>query len=122
MSEAKIMIVDDDRTTTSLLKTLLELDDYEVLTVARGMDVIPLAETEMPDVILMDYHLADISGLDVLKDIRVHATLSKIAIIIASGMDMRDEVLSAGANDFILKPFDPSLLPEKFQAVLDKSV
>jgi DNA-binding response OmpR family regulator len=109
------MIVDDDRTMTSLMQTLLELDGYDVVVVGRAKEVIAKAEQTRPDVIVMDYHLADGHGVDVVKDIRAHTTLSQTPIIIASGMDVSDEVLAAGANEFLTKPFEPDDLPIIFK-------
>jgi two-component system phosphate regulon response regulator PhoB len=115
---AKVMIVDDDRTTVSLLQTLLELDGYDVMVVGRGLDVIPKAEANRPDLILMDYHLADTHGVDVLRDIRAHATLNDMPVVMASGMDVTDEVMAAGANHFMVKPFDPADLPIIFNKLI----
>lgn len=112
---AKVMIVDDDRTMTSLMQTLLELDGYEVIVVSRGKEVIARAEQTRPDIIVMDYHLSDVHGVDIVKDIRAHSTLSGTPIIIASGMDVSDEVLAAGANEFLTKPFEPDDLPIIFK-------
>jgi DNA-binding response OmpR family regulator len=112
---AKVMIVDDDRTMTSLMQTLLELDGYQVVIVSRGGDVIAKAEQTRPDIIVMDYHLADTHGVEIVKDIRAHSTLSQTPIVIASGMDVSDEVLAAGANEFLTKPFDPDDLPVIFK-------
>jgi DNA-binding response OmpR family regulator len=109
------MIVDDDATTTSLLQTLLELDGYEVIVVALGNDVIPKAESDPPDLILMDYHLNDIHGVEILKAIRAHAQFANLPVIMASGMDKSDEVLAAGANHFLTKPFEPADLPILFE-------
>ena len=116
----KIMIVDDDQTTTSLLETLLELDGYAVVVVRRGADVIPKVETEMPDLIMMDYHLTDIEGVEVIRDIRKHnnAKLATIPILMASGMDVSEEAMAAGANKFIVKPFEPGELPELFTSLI----
>jgi len=102
---AKVMIVDDDRTMTSLMKTLLELDGYDVVVVSRGKDVVAKAEEAHPDIIIMDYHLADTHGVEILKDIRAHGTLAKTPVIIASGMDVSMEVMAAGADEFLTKPF-----------------
>ena len=112
---AKVMIVDDDRTMTSLMQTLLELDGYDVVVVSRGGDVIARAEQTRPDIIVMDYHLADTYGVEIVKDIRAHSTLYHTPIVIASGMDVSDEVLAAGANEFLTKPFDPDDLPIIFK-------
>lgn len=112
------MIVDDDAVTVSLLGTLLELDGFEVIVVRRGIDVIPEAEAKNPDIILMDFHLADMEGTEIIKNIRVHDKLSAIPIIMASGMDVSVEALEAGANKFIIKPFEPSDLPKMFNSLI----
>lgn len=117
---SKIMIVDDDHTTVSLLQTLLELDGFEIMVVPRGTEVVNAAEKRMPDIILMDYHLADTDGVTVLKDLRAHQTLAQIPVIITSGMDVSDEVMQAGANDFLVKPFEPGDLPRLFNQYLDE--
>lgn len=117
---AKVMIVDDDLTTVSLLETLLELDGFEVKSVNRGADVIVNAEVFQPDIFLMDYHLADTEGVEILKQIRAHATLSSTPVVIASGMDVEDEVMDAGANAFLVKPFEPADLPILFNDLTQK--
>jgi DNA-binding response OmpR family regulator len=115
----KVMIVDDDQTTTMLLETLLELDGFEVATVSRGGDVISKAEQFLPDIILMDYHLTDTEGVVVLREIRKHDTLQAIPVIIASGMNVEDEVLEAGANKFLGKPFFPEELAGIFSEFIN---
>jgi DNA-binding response OmpR family regulator len=114
------MIVDDDRTMTSLMQTLLELDGYDVVVVSRGHDVLPKAEQTRPDIIIMDYHLTDIHGVEVLRDLRAHSTLAQTPVVIASGMDVSDEVMAAGANEFLTKPFEPDDLPLIFKRLLAK--
>ena len=116
---AKVMIVDDDQTTTSLLETLLELDGFEVMAVSHGNDVVSKAEQFLPDIFLMDYHLADTEGVEVLRDIRNHETLHNIPVVIASGMDVEDEVMDAGANKFLVKPFEPGELPTLFNQLIN---
>lgn len=113
-----VMIVDDDRTTVSLLQTLLELDGFDVMVVPQGTQVIDRAEVKRPDIILMDYNLADTTGVHVLKELRAHTQLNAIPVIIASGMDMRDEVMAAGAQEFLIKPFEPGDLPALFNRLI----
>lgn len=115
----KVMIVDDDRTTVTLLQTLLELDGFEVSIVSRGMDAIPKAEQVKPDVMMIDYHLTDTEGVEVIKDIRKHADLSAMPIVMASGLDVSEEAMAAGANEFIVKPFEPSDLPDLFNRLIN---
>lgn len=104
---AKILIVDDDRTTSDLLKMMFELDGFEVVLVWRGSDVIAAAQQHHPDLILMDYHLADVHGVEVLRDLRQHPQLQRIPVVIGSGMNVGDEVMRAGADHFLIKPYDP---------------
>lgn len=117
----KVMIVDDDRNTVKLLQTLLELDGYEVAIAPRGADVIPTAEQTNPDIFLMDYHLADMDGVDVIRKLREHPTFANTPILMTSGLDVEEEALEAGANKFIVKPFEPGDLPIIFNSLLNAS-
>jgi CheY-like chemotaxis protein len=104
------MIIDDDRVTVSLLQTLLELDDFEVIVVARGGQVLERAQQSPPDVFLMDYHLADMTGVQVTQMLRKAPQFVHTPIVIASGLNVEDEAHKAGANLFLTKPFEPSAL------------
>lgn len=112
------MIVDDDQTTVSLLSTLLELDGFDVVAVRQGSEVIARAEAEHPALIMVDFHLTDMEGVEVIKAIRAHSTLSAVPIVMASGLDVSDAALAAGANKFLIKPFEPSDLPELFNTLI----
>jgi len=103
----KIMIVDDDRTTVSLLKTLLELDGFEVSTVADGNQAFNHALNWQPDIFLVDYHLADSDGTDFIKSLRADSAYVETPVIMTSGLNREDEAMAAGANSFLIKPFDP---------------
>jgi DNA-binding response OmpR family regulator len=115
---SKIMIVDDDQTTVSLLATLLELDGFDVVTVRTGRDAVRRAEEERPELIMVDFHLTDMEGVDIIKAIRSHSTLSGTPIVMASGLDVSDAALAAGADKFLIKPFEPSDLPELFNTLI----
>lgn len=112
------MIVDDDTTTTSLLETLLELDGFTVLVARRGADVLPKMSETMPDVMMIDFHLNDVEGVEIIKQIRAHADFKNVPIVMASGMDKSDAAFKAGANEFLLKPFEPSELPGLFNRLI----
>lgn len=114
----KVMIIDDDRTTVTLLQTLLELDGFDVATVGSGGEAMEAAIREKPDVFLMDYHLSDMEGVDVIRDLRATAEFAKTPIIMASGMNVEEEAKAAGANAFLVKPFEPDDLPKLFNELL----
>ena len=114
----KVMIVDDDRTMNSLLKTLLELDGFSVVLAPRGDLVMSTALAEKPDAILMDVHIADANGMELLREIRRHPQLAHLPVIMSSGLDMEPESRASGANAFILKPYPPDELSTALKKVI----
>lgn len=114
---AKVMLVDDDRTTIKLIQTLLELDGFEVATAVSGGASLPLAESFHPDVVLLDYHLTDMTGIDVVRELRANG-FADLPIIITSGLDVSYETINAGANQFLLKPFEPDELPNLLRQLI----
>ena len=106
----KIMIVDDDRSTSTLLRTLFQIEGYEGLICPRPDDVLRMIEQAQPDLVLMDVHLADVDSIHILAAIRADHVIGGVPVIMTSGMDMEDKCLAAGASAFILKPFKPSEL------------
>jgi DNA-binding response OmpR family regulator len=114
----KVMIVDDDRTMNSLLKTLLELDGYAVVQAHHGDMVVSTALAEKPDAVLMDVYIAGANGMELLREIRRHPELRLLPVIMSSGMDMETESRSSGANAFILKPYPPEQLSSTLKKVI----
>lgn len=105
----KVLIVDDDRAMTALLKTMLEMEPegFEVAVVARGGQAMEKAQANPPDVMIVDYHLHDMEGVDLIRQIRQDQGLGHTPIIMASGLDVEKEAMSAGADLFLIKPFEP---------------
>jgi len=112
------MIVDDDQVTVKLLKTLLELDHFDVSIASRGADVMALAERVRPDIFLMDYHLTDMDGVEIIRALRQHSSFSQTPIVMTSGLDVEDEAIEAGASAFLVKPFEPDVLPPLFNKLI----
>jgi DNA-binding response OmpR family regulator len=106
----KLLIIDDERSMTSVLKTLLELEDFEVEVCATGAQGIEAAQKHPPHAVMVDYHLSDMTGLDIIKALRQTPHLENLPIALASGMDKEKEALAGGADLFIMKPFEPSQL------------
>jgi len=114
----KVLIVDDDRTTVKLLQTLLELDGFDVSAVGSGGEVIDAANAFQPDIFLMDYHLSDMDGVDILREMRAGGPFEATPIVMTSGLDVEDEVMEAGASAFLVKPFEPDALPVLFNKLI----
>ena len=106
----KVLIVDDDKTMVSLLKTLLEMDGFEVAEIHDWSTVVEEIKAEMPDLVIMDYFLPQLEGLDIVVDMRKDPDLASIRIIMTSGMDLSERSLAAGVDDFLLKPYTPEQL------------
>ncbi|NIS82090.1 MAG: response regulator [Anaerolineales bacterium] len=114
----KVLIIDDDRTMVSLLTTLLEMDGFEVAEVRNWGAILETVRSELPDLVLMDFFLPQIEGLEVITQMRGDPELADIRIIMTSGMDVSDQCLDAGADTFLLKPYTPDQLLESIQANL----
>ena len=109
------MVVDDDRTMVSLLKTLFELQGFQVLTALHRDAVLNGLRKERPDVVLMDVFLSGLDGLELLREVRAAQDLAGMRVVMTSGMDLADACLEAGADAFLLKPYTPDQLLELIQ-------
>jgi two-component system KDP operon response regulator KdpE len=118
MTVPKIMIVDDDRTTTGLLQTLLEMDGFEVIAIPDGATALKKAHEEHPDAFLVDYHLTDGHGTNFVRQLRADSAFKLTPIIMASGLDYEEQAIEAGANRFMIKPFDPGDLVKALEILL----
>ena len=104
---SKILLAEDDPTMVSLLKTLLTMEGFEVVALASDSDVPAAILREKPDVLFMDVHLGPQSGMNIVESIRKNPELSGLRVVMTSGLNVKDECLSRGANHFLLKPFMP---------------
>ena len=104
---AKVLLAEDDSTMVSLLKTLLNLEGYEVLALDVNADVPAVVQREKPHALFMDVHLGEQSGMEILDTIRKQKDLSDVRIVMTSGLNVKEECIHRGANAFLLKPFMP---------------
>jgi CheY-like chemotaxis protein len=111
----KVLIIDDDTTMVSLLKTLLEMDGFAVASAKDWDDVIETIRVEKPDLILMDYFLPEVDGIELMKEIRSAPDLAETRVVMTSGMDVSEECANVGANEFLLKPYTPEQLLNAIQ-------
>jgi DNA-binding response OmpR family regulator len=119
----KVMLIEDDKTMLSLLSTLLKMEGYQIIQLTTEQTVDELITTlrrEKPDGALVDVHLQQASGIDLLIRVRKEPDLSSIRILMSSGLDMSAECKRAGADDFILKPYMPDELIKRIRRVLNK--
>ena len=104
---AKVLLAEDDSTMVSLLETLLNMEGFEVLALDVNSDVPSVVQREKPHALFMDVNLGGQSGMEILDTIRKQKDLSDVRIVMTSGLNMKDECMSRGADVFLLKPFMP---------------
>ena len=106
----RVLVVDDDEAIVEMFTELFERDGrFEVRTASTGYEAGIITERFRPDVLLLDYKLPDINGNAVCRTIRANPNYEHMRIIVISGVadpDEVEELRSAGADEFIRKPFD----------------
>ena len=116
-----MMVVDDDRTMVTLLRTLLELDGYQVVQPKNAASVLESIAAERPDLVLMDVFLRGHDGIDLVRGLRKLPELAQTPVVMTSGMDVSEQSLAAGANSFMLKPYDPEVLLQTIRSQLGQT-
>jgi DNA-binding response OmpR family regulator len=111
----KILLIDDDPQMVTLLTTLLEIEGFRVDSSDGSGSVNAQIQESRPDLILLDVHLNEASGLDIVQTIRRDPDFATTTVVMSSGMDLAPECLEAGADYFLLKPYMPDDLLHIFR-------
>lgn len=104
----KVLVIDDDPTTCHLLEMTLQLEDYQTASASslESDTILPLLDREEPDLLILDFHLGSQEALEHVTIIRKSSDWQHLPILMTSAINRRKECLAAGANGFILKPFN----------------
>lgn len=120
-NQTKILIVEDDIYMQLILKEFLS-NVYETEVCVNGMDaLVTIQNGNIPDLIISDLNTAKLSGLELLGQLQASDFFRKIPVIIVSGEDSSEKrilCLNAGADDYIVKPFNPAELEARVRVVL----
>jgi len=117
----KALIVDDDLALSDVVSFTLRREHFEVCIAHDGLGALEVWQRENPDLIILDWNLPKLNGLEVCRRIR---TESDVPILILSVRDEEDDIvtgLKEGADDYIVKPFSPRQLIARIQAVMRRS-
>ena len=118
----RILITEDSPTMRSLLVSTIEsCGDFEVLEAANGFDALRLLPREQVDLIITDINMPDINGLELISYVRSNPNYQHVPMFIVSteGREKdREKGLSLGANEYLVKPFDPTVLQELIRRYL----
>lgn len=117
----KILIVDDEKPISDIIKFNMTREGYEVVTAFDGREALEVFEAEYPDIVILDLMLPELDGLEVARTIRRN---SNVPILMLSAKDSEfDKVigLEIGADDYVTKPFSNRELQARVKALLRRS-
>lgn len=117
MKGFRVLVVDDEERILNFLRTKLRASGYEVLTATNGVEALEQAQSQEPDLMILDLLMPHKDGFDTLQELRSFSTMPVI-VLTAKGADA-DKIkgLSLGADDYLQKPFNPDELVARIEAV-----
>jgi two-component system phosphate regulon response regulator PhoB len=116
-----VLLVEDDRPLAELLTYHFEREDYEVRVTPDGEDALLMARESVPDIVILDWMLESLSGIEVCRRLRRIPETANVPIIMLTARgEESDRIrgLETGADDYVTKPFSPRELVARVQAVL----
>lgn len=123
--QARILVVDDEPDLISTIQCRLEHCNYDVITAADGREGLQKAESEKPDLILLDTNMPVMNGHEVLECLRKHPQLKDIPVMMVTAICGAQDIATAssyGITDYVTKPFDfPELLQKIANVLKDKN-
>ncbi|MDO8715936.1 MAG: response regulator [Dehalococcoidales bacterium] len=118
MSRARILVVDDNIALNRMILAILQNEGWDVSSAYDGEEALRMVHERLPNLIILDMMMPKLSGLEVCRQV---TALFKVPIIMVSAKldpDTKAQCLSAGAQEFVNKPFSPEDLVNRVKAVL----
>jgi two-component system chemotaxis response regulator CheY len=121
-NEMSILVVDDFSTMRRIIKNLLHDLGYQNVSEADdGNTALPMLRTGKYDFLITDWNMPGMPGLELLKQVRADATLSKLPVLMLTAEAKREQIIEAaqaGVNGYVIKPFTAVTLKEKIDKIL----
>lgn len=114
----KIMIVEDEQSIRSFVKTILETNGYQVLTASTCQQGMLIFTSHVPDLIILDLGLPDRDGLELIRTVRTSSSIPILVLSARTTEKDKVEALDMGANDYVTKPFGTAELLARVRAAL----
>ncbi len=111
------LIVDDSRVIRMVARRILEDLNFEIIEAVDGQNALDHCHSIMPDVVLLDWNMPVMNGIDFLRALRQIAGGEEPVVVFCTtetDMDHIREAIAAGANEYIMKPFDSEIIESKF--------
>lgn len=119
--KGRILLVEDDRTLSTLVRDILEINKYEVVLCSNGEEGLATFKSQKFDLMLVDIMMPKMDGITMIKEIRRYD--QRIPIVVISAKDMKDDKVEgfrAGADDYVVKPFSTDELLLRIDAILKR--
>lgn len=124
MPPSKILIIEDEPPISEVLTYNLEREGYKVQTAFDGREGLRAAQTQRPDLVILDLMLPGLSGLDVCRELRANSATAAVPIIMLTAKaEETDQVVgfAMGADDYVTKPFSVKVLLQRVGAILRRA-
>ena len=124
MGNRKILVVDDDPTMVKLINVNLKLNNYAVVEANSGEQALEIVAGESLDLVVLDIMMPGVDGWEVLRTIRGSHETEEMPVILVTAKTQDSDVIRGwelGADEYVIKPFNPLLLVEVIKMVLDRS-
>lgn len=118
---ATVLVIDDEPQLLRAVQRALRADAHEVLTATGGEPGLRLASQELPDLLLLDLGLPDISGVEVIRRLREWSVIPILVLSVTGSEPMKVAALDAGADDYVTKPFGMDELRARIRAALRRA-
>jgi two-component system, OmpR family, response regulator MprA len=120
---ASVLIVDDDPKLLKMLQRTLAYAGYRVFGATNGTEALAAVQAHRPDVVVLDWPMPGLDGIDVLKRLRAAADQTLVLMLTArEAVESRLNGPESGADDYLMKPFAPADLLARISALLSRSV
>lgn len=117
-----VLIVDDDLKLLKMLQRTLTYEGLNTLTAVNGQEALAAIHTHKPEVVILDWMMPKVSGLDVVRQLRTEDNQTMVLMLTArDAIENRVEGLESGADDYLVKPFAPAELVARVRAMLRRS-
>ena len=124
MAKPRILLVDDDPDILDVLEITLSEEDYEILKANDGEEALRIIRAKPLELVLLDYNMPKINGKQVCLEVKKDLLLSHLPIIMVTGKGELDDKIggiNAGADDYIVKPFEPKELLARIRMILRRT-
>jgi two-component system response regulator MprA len=116
-----ILVVDDDRKITDMLRRTLIYEGYRVSTAADGEEALIKAQADSPDLVVLDWLMPKLDGIEVARLLRETDDMPILMLTARDAVEHRVEGLNSGADDYLVKPFAPEELLARIRALLRRA-